>query len=76
MIMPAPAGRFRCRDHPSCEVTWRGTGCPICVRRTRRKRAARNKRPIEHVLLPNDFLPAESLWNEGEDAHQNSGRFG
>ena len=22
---------YRCREHPDCEVTWRGTGCRLCA---------------------------------------------
>lgn len=24
-------GAYRCREHPECEVTWRGTGCVECA---------------------------------------------
>lgn len=29
-VQPAPRGRYRCRDHPEVEVSWRGKGCTDC----------------------------------------------
>jgi hypothetical protein len=43
--------RYRCRSHPECEVTWRGTGCYLCgVEQAQRHRRAREPDDLEETI--------------------------
>ena len=42
LVPPArPRSQYRCREHPSQSVTWRGRGCPSCPQKS--TKAARRK---------------------------------
>jgi hypothetical protein len=46
LVPPArPRSQYRCREHPSQSVTWRGRGCPSCPQKSTKaaRRAERKK---------------------------------
>ena len=40
---------YRCREHPDCSTTWKGTGCPRCA--TDRKRRKASPEPSDYTEM-------------------------
>lgn len=38
---------YVCRDHHEQAVSWRGTGCVICVREAKKRKATKKSEPTE-----------------------------